>query len=161
MLDREALGEARRLFATSANVADRLQRSTGLEAEVMPHPPQELPYRSADYGDFVLCVGQARPGEARRACCWRRSRGTRRCARSSWARARIASASRRRRARGVRFAGRLSEGDLAELYATCRAVYYAPVDEDFGMVPYEAFRAARPVVTTSDAGGPLEVVQDR
>src|SRR4026209_2976371 len=37
-LDRVALGEARKLFATSHNVADRLRRSTGLEAEVMPHP---------------------------------------------------------------------------------------------------------------------------
>jgi glycosyltransferase involved in cell wall biosynthesis len=40
-------------------------------------------------------------------------------------------------------------------------VYYAPVDEDFGMVPYEAFLSAKPVLTTTDAGGPLEVVHDR
>src|SRR5207253_3667705 len=32
-LDETALGEARKLFATSGNVADRLRRSTGLEAE--------------------------------------------------------------------------------------------------------------------------------
>ena len=42
-LDTVALGEARKVFATSRNVADRLERSTGLDAEVMPHPPQELP----------------------------------------------------------------------------------------------------------------------
>jgi glycosyltransferase involved in cell wall biosynthesis len=35
------------------------------------------------------------------------------------------------------------------------------VDEDFGMVPYEAFLSEKPVVTTTDAGGPLEVVADR
>jgi glycosyltransferase involved in cell wall biosynthesis len=28
------------------------------------------------------------------------------------------------------------------------------------MVPYEAFLAAKPVLTTTDAGGPLEVVHD-
>ena len=60
----------------------------------------------------------------------------------------------------MRFAGRVSEEELTDLYATCRAVYYAPVDEDFGMVPLEAFRAAKPVVTTADAGGPLDVVVD-
>jgi glycosyltransferase involved in cell wall biosynthesis len=60
----------------------------------------------------------------------------------------------------VRFAGRVPAEELAGLYATCAAVFYAPVDEDFGMVPFEAFRAARPVVTTTDAGGPLEVVHD-
>jgi glycosyltransferase involved in cell wall biosynthesis len=54
----------------------------------------------------------------------------------------------------------VSEAELAELYARCLAVYYAPVDEDFGMVPYEAFLSEKPVVTTTDAGGPLEVVTD-
>ena len=61
----------------------------------------------------------------------------------------------------ARFAGRVSEEELTDLYARCLAVYYAPVDEDFGMVPYEAFLAEKPVVTTTDAGGPLEVVHDR
>jgi glycosyltransferase involved in cell wall biosynthesis len=57
-LDRVSLGEARKLFATSQNVADRLHRSTGFVAEVLPHPPQELAYRCDGYGDFVLCVGR-------------------------------------------------------------------------------------------------------
>src|ERR671932_1096192 len=56
--DRTALGEARKVFATSRNVAERLKRSTGLSAEVMPHPPQELAYRCDEYGDFVLSVGR-------------------------------------------------------------------------------------------------------
>jgi len=59
------------------------------------------------------------------------------------------------------FAGRVSETELADLYARCRGVYYAPIDEDYGMVPYEAFMARKPVVTTRDAGGPLDVVHDR
>src|SRR2546430_11435792 len=57
-LDGVALGEDRKVFATSRNVADRLKRSTGIEAEVMPHPPQELPYRTESYDDFVLSVGR-------------------------------------------------------------------------------------------------------
>jgi glycosyltransferase involved in cell wall biosynthesis len=61
----------------------------------------------------------------------------------------------------VRFVGRVSPEELADLYARCRAVFYAPVDEDFGMVPYEAFLAEKPVITTTDAGGPLDVVRDR
>src|SRR3954454_22283149 len=57
-LDKRALGEARKVFATSRNVAERLDRSTGIVAEVMPHPPQELPYHCEEYGDFVLSVGR-------------------------------------------------------------------------------------------------------
>src|SRR3954465_7773044 len=35
-LDGVALGEARKVFATSHNVADRLRRGVGIEAELMP-----------------------------------------------------------------------------------------------------------------------------
>src|SRR5690348_17215689 len=56
-LDRTALGEARKLFATSANVAGRLRESTGLEAEVLPHPPQDLAYHTDAYEPFVLSIG--------------------------------------------------------------------------------------------------------
>ena len=57
-LDRVALGEASRLFTTSRNVASRLEASTGLSAEVLPHPPQELDYRCSGYEDFVLSVNR-------------------------------------------------------------------------------------------------------
>ena len=37
---------------------------------------------------------------------------------------------------------------------------YAPFDEDYGYVTLEAFLAARPVITATDSGGPLEFVKD-
>ena len=46
------------------------------------------------------------------------------------------------------------------LYAGCRAAYYAPLNEDYGYVTVEAFLSRKPVVTTTDAGGPLEFVTD-
>ena len=61
----------------------------------------------------------------------------------------------------VTFAGRVADDELVDLYADCLAVFYAPLDEDLGLVPYEAFLSRKPVVTTRDAGGPLEVVVDR
>jgi glycosyltransferase involved in cell wall biosynthesis len=61
----------------------------------------------------------------------------------------------------VTFAGRVAENELVDLYADCLTVFYAPIDEDLGLVPYEAFLSEKPVVTTRDAGGPLEVVVDR
>ncbi len=163
-LDRLSLGEAKRLFAISQNVADRLESSTGLVAEVLPPPPQELPYRCDEYGDFVLSVG--RIDRAKRVELLLEA-----LAADSSLRCVIAGEGpdrerleRLARARGLdgraRFAGRVSEEELADLYARCLAVYYAPVDEDFGLVPYEAFLAEKPVVTTTDAGGPLEVVRD-
>jgi glycosyltransferase involved in cell wall biosynthesis len=159
-LDRVSLGEAQKLFATSRNVAERLQRSTGFVAEVLPHPPQELAYRCDGYGDFVLCVG--RLDTSKRVELLLNAAALDPAIEVVVAgegpdRERLEELANGR----VRFTGHVSEQELADLYATCRAVFYAPLDEDFGMVPYEAFRAAKPVVTTSDAGGPLEVVADR
>jgi glycosyltransferase involved in cell wall biosynthesis len=76
-------------------------------------------------------------------------------------RSRLEELSRSRGVAGrVRFAGRVPGEELADLYATCFATYYAPVDEDFGLGPYESFLSGKPVITTTDAGGPLEVVHD-
>jgi glycosyltransferase involved in cell wall biosynthesis len=162
-LDRVALGEARRLFATSRNVAERLERATGLAAEVLPHPPQELAYRSEQPEGYVLSVN-------------RLDRSKRidlliEAAASDPAlhvvitgegpdRARLEGLAGGANGR-IRFTGRVGDEELADLYARCSAVFYAPVDEDFGMVPYEAFLSSKPVLTTADAGGPLEVVRDR
>jgi glycosyltransferase involved in cell wall biosynthesis len=164
-LDRVALGEATRLFATSRNVADRLQQSTGLDAEVLPHPPQELAYRCDGYGDFVLSVN--RLDRAKRIDLLLEAAALDGSLQVVIAgdgpdRSRLEALALDRGLDGrARFAGRVDEDELAELYGRCLAVYYAPVDEDFGMVPFEAFLSEKPVLTTTDAGGPLEVVADR
>jgi glycosyltransferase involved in cell wall biosynthesis len=164
-LDRVALGEARKVFATSRNVADRLDRSTGITAEVMPHPPQELPFRCDEYGDFVLSVG--RIDRAKRIDLILEAVATEPSLRLIVAgdgpeRERLERLAADRKLNGrVTFVGRVDEAGLTDLYARCLAVYYAPFDEDFGMVPYEAFLAEKPVVTTTDAGGPLEIVADK
>jgi glycosyltransferase involved in cell wall biosynthesis len=163
-LDRVALGEATRLFAISANVAGRLETSTGLRAEVLPHPPQALAFRSAAYGDFMLSVN--RLDRAKRVDLLLEAAALDPdlevvVAGDGPDRARLEQLARDRGVNGrARFTGRISEGELADLYSRCLAVYYAPVDEDYGMVPLEAFLSERPVLTTTDAGGPLEVVTD-
>ena len=140
----------------------RLQRSTGLEAEVLPHPPQELDYRCDRYDPFVLSVGrldslkrvdlllEAAALEPRLQVVVAGDGPDRE--RLELLGAELGLGDR------VRFAGRVDEAALAELYATCRAVYYAPIDEDFGMVPLEAYRSSKPVVTATDSGGPLDFV---
>jgi len=164
-LDRIALGEASRLFATSANVAGRLERSTGLVAEVLPHPPQDLDYRCEAYDGFVLSA--SRLDRAKRIDLLvegvAREPGLEAVVVSDGPdRGRLEALARDLGVDGrVRFEGRVSGERLAELYARCSSVYYAPHDEDFGMGPYESFLAEKPVVTTTDAGGPLDVVHDR
>ena len=163
-LDRIALGEATRLFATSGNVARRLERSTGLVAEVLPHPPQALPYRNAPSQGFVLSA--SRLDRAKRIDLLLEGAALQEgfdvvVVSDGPDRERLESIARAKGLDGrVRFEGRVDAERLAGLYATCSSVYYAPVDEDFGMGPYEAFLSGKPVITTTDAGGPLDVVHD-
>jgi glycosyltransferase involved in cell wall biosynthesis len=164
-LDRLTLGEARAVFAISENVAERARRSTGLDVEALSPPPQELAYRCEGYGDFILSVG--RLDRAKRTELLVEA-----VAQESGLRAivvgdgperdRLENLAREKNLDGrVTFAGRLETDELSDLYARCLAVFYAPVDEDLGLVPLEAFLFEKPVVTTADAGGPLEVVADR
>jgi glycosyltransferase involved in cell wall biosynthesis len=163
-LDQATLGEARQLFAISQNVADRLQSSTGLQAEVLYPPPQQLDFRCEEYGDFVLSVG--RLDRAKRVDLLLEAAATGDGLRLVVAgdgpdRERLESLAREFGLDGrVTFTGRVDNDELADLYARCLAVYYAPVDEDYGLVPYEALMSEKPVVTTRDAGGPLEIVVD-
>ncbi len=163
-LDRVGLGEASRLFATSKNVAGRLERSTGLAAEVLPHPPQALEYRDDGPGDFVLSVG--RLDRSKRIDLLVAAAALESSLRVVIAgdgpdRPRLEQLIGKSGLAGrVRLAGRVSTEELADLYATCFATFYAPVDEDFGMGPYESFLSGKPVISATDAGGPLEVVHD-
>src|SRR4051812_46247719 len=162
-LDRVALGEARKVFATSRNVADRLARSVGVDAQVLPHPPQQLAYHSAEPENFVLSVNRLDP--AKRIDLLFEAAHLNPELRivivgEGPDRRRLEHAAGALNGR-IEFTGRIDDERLADLYARCLAVYYAPVDEDFGMVPYEAFLSEKPVITTRDAGGPLEIVRDR
>ncbi|ABQ29518.1 putative glycosyltransferase [Acidiphilium multivorum AIU301] len=55
----------------------------------------------------------------------------------------------------------LSRRELADYVGRARAVAYVPFDEDsVGYVTMEAFQASKPVVTTTDSGGLLQIVHD-
>ncbi|MBM3267164.1 MAG: glycosyltransferase family 4 protein, partial [Candidatus Sericytochromatia bacterium] len=60
----------------------------------------------------------------------------------------------------IRFLGYTPDLRLADLYAGALAVAFVPYQEDYGLITIEAMRAGKPVLTTSDAGGPNEFVVD-
>lgn len=163
-LDTQSLRECRRIYTTSHNNALRLRRFNGLEAEVLRLPLDEpQAFWAGDYEPFVLSVG-------RLVSLKRTDLLLRAMARlSAPAEARIVGEGPERTAlealtrelglgERVRFLGRLGDAETRALYARAGAVFYAPWDEDYGLVTLEAFQARRPVVTTRDAGGPLEFV---
>jgi glycosyltransferase involved in cell wall biosynthesis len=165
-MDTTALGECRDVFTISKNVAARLSRYNGLHGAPLYPPPQHLGrYRQEGFGDYLFYAGRldrlkrldlaidamkrARPG----------------------ARLKIAGTGPLREELQkqivglgvedkVSLLGFVSADELIALYAGCRAAYYAPLNEDYGYVTIEAFLSGKPVLTTTDAGGPLEFVVD-
>ena len=163
--DRAALAAIGRRFTNSANTRDRLRRYNGISAEALYHPPRLAPrLHCRGYGDFILSVGRLDPlkrvdqllralalaGQGARAVIagtGPQEEGLQRLAAELGIRDR------------VEFAGYVSDERLIDLYADCLAVWFAPVDEDYGYITLEAFAAGKPVLTCSDSGGPLEFVR--
>ncbi|MDA1179570.1 MAG: glycosyltransferase, partial [Planctomycetota bacterium] len=55
----------------------------------------------------------------------------------------------------------ISEEEKAGLLKNCRAAAYLPFDEDsYGYPSLEAHHACKSILTTSDSGGVMELVQD-
>lgn len=163
-LDTKMLGECQRVFANAQNTANRLAKYNGLTAEALYHPPPLADrLQPGPYGDYVLFVGRLesikRPDLAVRAMQHvnRPTRlvmvgeGTHRAHTEELA-ASLGLADR------VVFAGPVDEQVLIELYQGALAVVYSPFDEDYGYVTLESFLSHKPVITATDAGGPLEFV---
>lgn len=165
-MDRQGLGEAYARYTISRNVSARLKRFNNLNSTPL-YPPSRYAaaLHAGPYGDYML--SSARLDSAKRLDllleALARSENTVRAvfAGTGAERERLeALAARLGLGARATFLGYVSDAELVELYAGCRAVYYAPVDEDYGFATVEAFGAARPVVTTNDAGGVLEFVRD-
>ena len=58
----------------------------------------------------------------------------------------------------IEFLGFVNDDVVDEYYSNCLAVPYFPYDEDLGLITIEAMMRRKPVITTTDAGGPTEFV---
>lgn len=164
-LDRRTLGEARARFAISRNVAARLQRFNRLPARVLYPPSPLMPkLEPGPFDDYILSI--SRLDRAKRIDLLLDALALVRVPLRAVIAGRGPDEARlRKRAHDlqlggrVHFAGFVSDKQAVDLYRNARAVFYAPVDEDYGFATIEAFAANKPVLTTTDAGGGLEFVQ--
>jgi len=165
-MDRQCLGEAQRIFTNSGNTAARLARYNGLIGEPLYHPPRLAErFYNEEYQGYILFV--SRMNTLKRGDllirAMRHIRSPAQCLmvgegaqRQEWERL----AEQLGLADRVKFLGRVEDDELIRLYANCLAVFFAPFDEDYGYVTLEAFYSCKPVITTNDAGGVLEFVED-
>ncbi len=165
-LDTEMLQECRRRFSNAANTAARAARFNGVPAEALYHPPRLADrLRAGPAGSYMLAVGRLesvkRVDLAIRAMAHAPAGLSLVVAGTGTQRAAFEALSASLGLDGrVRFLGEVSDDQIIDLYAGALGVIFPPYDEDFGYVTLEAFLAHKPVVTTTDAGGPKEFVED-
>lgn len=164
--DSAALARIPRRFTNAGNTRDRLLRFNGLHSQVLYHPPRLAEQLSCRrYGDFILSVGRldrlkrvdlllsALAGtEDKTLKAVITGRGPEEENLKNLA-VQLGIASR------VEFTGYVDDQRLIDLYADCLAVWFAPLDEDYGYITLEAFYSCKPVLTARDSGGPLEFVR--
>ncbi len=165
-MDARGLGECARVYGISRNVVARLARFNAIKGAPL-YPPTTLTGLAPGGPDGAFLLSVARLDAAKRldlvfralAACTERvelrvvSDGPER-ERLERLAATLGITDR------VHFLGRVSDTEVVHLYRTCRAVVYAPLDEDYGYAAVEAMMAGKPVLTASDSGGVLEFVQD-
>jgi glycosyltransferase involved in cell wall biosynthesis len=166
-IDTHTLRESKQLYSISQNVSHRLMRFNRLASTPL-HPPPALDgkFYNNGYGDYIFTVSRLnvmkRVDQLVRAmgrvrtpvCCKIAGQGDELAALK-------ALATQSGAADRVEFVGFVDEASLLALYANALGVYYAPLDEDYGFVTVEAMKCAKPVLTTTDSGGPLEFVTNR
>jgi glycosyltransferase involved in cell wall biosynthesis len=168
--DNTFLPEAERIYTNSTVTADRLRRFNGLESEVLYPPLSDPDFRVDGYGDYIFAPSRL-SAIKRQALLVEAMAHVRSPVRLVVAgppdepmqleRLQRLVAERDLGARVELLGSWISEERKRELFAGALACAYIPYDEDsYGYVTLESFHARKPVVTCTDSGGTLELVEN-
>ena len=166
--DRKAFAEtAYPVYANSKTVAQRLKTYLGQEAAALYHPPSNAElFTPGPFGDYLFAPGRLNPSK-RPELLLHALAGTApplRLVIAGVAENPTYLDSLKAQARGlgisdrVEWLGGIDDETMRACYANARAVVFVPQDEDYGYITLEAMLSGKPVITTTDAGGPLEFI---
>jgi glycosyltransferase involved in cell wall biosynthesis len=162
--DERFIPEAKKVFANSKTVAERLRRYNRIESEPLYHPPPRFcSLRTGEPGDYVFYPSRLEPQKRQELLieAMRFVRTPVRCVLAGGARdvRHYESLIKEHRVEtSVQLRGFVEEGEMIDLYANALAVCYLPFDEDYGYVTLEGMLAGKPVVVAGDGGGATEFV---
>ena len=165
------LRESQRIFTNSQIVADRLSRYNALEAGVLYPPlwePERFTHAPAEDYVFYPCriTGHKRQQLVVDAACHLATDVRVVIAGAPDSPGQLAPLQETIARHGLEDRVQLiprwiTEQEKAELISRSAGVLYVPFLEDsYGYVTLEAFQARKPVITCSDSGGTLEIIED-
>jgi glycosyltransferase involved in cell wall biosynthesis len=154
------------LFVQSRTIQRRLAMWPELRSTVLYPPAPQRDYHCDGYGDYIFMVSRLTTLKRAHLLVEALAQNDAAGIRAVVAGAGEESDRLHRLAveRGVSdrvtFAGALTDAQVVDHLARCRAVCFPPADEDYGFVTVEAFASRKAVVTCRDSGGPAELVED-
>jgi glycosyltransferase involved in cell wall biosynthesis len=153
------------VVAQSHTIQRRLTADFGVKADVLWPPPPQRTYRCNRYGDYIFAVSRLTPLKRIDLLIRALAEPPVRHVRAVIAgdgdsrgplQKLLTSLELDKR---VELVGRISDDEMLNYYAECRAVCFAPLAEDYGFVTVEAFASRKAVLTCTDSGGPAELVR--
>jgi glycosyltransferase involved in cell wall biosynthesis len=163
--DERFIPEARKVFANSIAVADRLKRYNNIESEPLYHPPPLADQlRPGEQGDYIFYPSRLEP-QKRQELLIEAMRFVTTPVKvvfaggSADAKHYDTLIKQNGVADRVTMRGFVSEDELVQLYGNALGVCYLPFDEDYGYVTLEGMLAAKPVVVARDSGGAGEFIE--
>ena len=162
------IGEAKKIFTISDNVAKRLREYNHIEARTLYPPPQHLNKLHCEmYGDFIFYPSRIDKMKRQRilveSAIFLKS-GVKIYIAGSGSEEEMEYLKHLIIKHGleekVKLLGFISEEEKIDYFSRCLCVYFGAYDEDYGYVTPEAFFSKKTIVVHSDAGGPLEFVDD-
>lgn len=165
-VDKHLFNRMQRRYVISGTVQARLKRFGNIQSDVLYPPPPMRAYRHDGYGDYIFGVSRLSPLKrfdlvlralaepvAASIKCVIAGEG------AELERLQVL-ASHLDIEHRVQFVGRVSDDEMIEHLARCRAVVFPPFNEDYGFVTVEAYMCGKAVITCTDSGGPSELVKD-
>lgn len=158
------------IYANSSNVTARMQKYLGVQAQALYHPPPNADaFYQGEYGDYIFAPGRINP--SKRLELLLRSLAEAKsnikliiagvAENPSYQKKLYRLARELGVGDQVSWLGAVSDEVLLQFYANARAIAFVPQDEDYGYITLEAMLAGKPVITVTDAGGPLEFITDK
>ncbi|MEI4263458.1 glycosyltransferase [Roseovarius sp. D0-M9] len=155
------------IYANSDNVAGRMKRHLGVKAQPLYHPPPNAEaLRQGEYGDYLFVPGRINPSKRLELSLQALAHSKARLVIAGVAenpayQNRLMKMATNLGVEGrITWLGAVDDATLIRHYAEARGVVFVPQDEDYGYITLEAMLSAKPVVTVTDAGGPLEFITD-
>lgn len=164
--DEKLIPEAKKVFANSRTVADRLKRYNNLDSEVLYHPPPLADrLRAGEQGDYIFYPSRLEPQKRQEFLI-----GALKHCRTP-VKVVFAGSSHDKKKYELLIAqhgvgdrtemkGFVGDEEMIDLYTHALAVCYLPFDEDYGYVTLEAMLSGKPVVVPKDGGGATELVEE-